>query len=274
MNRNFIMLLIALLLPTGAIAEETLVLARAPQLSASVTAQQWTPFVKYLSEQAGVEISLKVYTERSKFEDELKAGKVALYFGNPGYGIVGHLKHGYMPLVRSDRKLLEGIVVVRKDKNIEKVKQLNTKVIAFPAETAFAASLLLRAQLKNEFNLDYQPLYAGSHGNAYRAVLIGKAAAAGGVKRTFEHESVAVREQLNIIYTTPGMKQHPLMVHPAVSGKVRRLIQDAILKLNKSDAGKKMLKSVKLRKPVVAEYVRDYKSIEPLATKMYQSLLD
>jgi len=34
------------------------------------------------------------------------------------------------------------------------------------------------------------------------------------------------------------------------------------------DEGKKILKTVKLQKPVIADYSRDYQSIEPLAKKM------
>lgn len=274
MNYKPFILLTALFVATSAFADEPLVLARAPQLSASVTSQQWSPFVEYLSGQTGSRITLKVYTERAKFEDDLKAGNVAFYFGNPGYGIVGHLKHGYIPLVRSDSKLLEGIAIVRKDSGIDKIEQLTGKVIAFPDETAFAASLFLRAQLNATFNLEYQPFYAGTHGNAYRAVLVGKAAAGGGVTRTLEQEPQEVRDQLKIIYTTPGMKQHPLMAHPKVPESVCKAIQAAILALNNDDAGKKMLKTVKLQEPVVADYTRDYKSIEPLAIKMYHYLLD
>lgn len=274
MNYKSFVLLMMLFISSGVVADNSLVLARAPQISASVTSQQWSPFIDYLSKQTGIRIILKVYTERAKFEDDVKAGKVDLYFGNPGYGVVGHLKHGYIPLVRSDSKLLEGIVVVRKDSGIEKAGQLTGKVIAFPDETAFAASLFLRAELNATFDLKYQPLYAGTHGNAYRAVLVGNAAAGGGVKRTLEQEPQEVQEQLRVIYTTPGMKQHPLVAHPKVPESVRKAIQDAVLVLNKDDAGKKMLKTVKLQKPVVADYLRDYKSIEPVAIKMYQYLLD
>lgn len=274
MNYKSFVLLMMLFISPGVVADNSLILARAPQLSASETSQQWSPFVEYLSEQTGIRIMLKVYTERAKFEDDVKSGKMDLYFGNPGYGVVGHQKHGYIPLVRSNSKLLEGVVVVRKDSGLEKVEQLKSKVIAFPDETAFAASLFLRAQLSKEFNLEYQPLYAGTHGNAYRAVLVGNAVAGGGVKRTLEQQPQEVRDQLNVIYTTPGMKQHPLMVHPKVPESVRKLIQNAILALNKDDAGKKILKTVKLQKPVVADYLQDYKPIEPVAIKMYQHLLD
>jgi phosphonate transport system substrate-binding protein len=274
MSYRLVLLLAALLISTSATAERSLVLARAPQLSPTVTSQLWSPFVRYLSETTGAKITLKVYTERSKFETDIKDGKVDLYFGNPGYGIVGHLRHGYIPLIRSDRKLLEGIIVAKKDGDIKSAEQLNGKVIAFPDETAFAASLYIRSRLNSDFNIDYQSIFTGSHDNTYRAVLIGKAAAGGGVTRTLERENPKLRKQLQIIYKTPGMKSHPLMAHPEVPENVRKSIQEAILNLNKDDAGKKLLKTVKLQKPVVADYSQDYKATEPFAIKMYEYLLD
>ena len=165
-------------------AERSLILARAPQLSASVTSNIWGPFVKSLSESTNLNIKLKVYDERLDFENDIKLGKIDLYFGNPGYGVAGHLKHGYIPLIRSDRKLLEGIVVTKKDSDIQTIEQLNGKIIAFPDKSAFAASIIVRSRINSDFNIKFKTLYTGSHDNTYRAVLIGKALAGGGVKRT------------------------------------------------------------------------------------------
>jgi len=271
--KSFVVL-IGFLMPSMATAVDTLVLARAPQLSAAITSKTWTPFVDYLSEKTGVKVALKVYDDRKLFETDVRKGKVALYFGNPGYGVVGHLQHGYIPLIRSDRKLLEGILVARKDSGISNIAQLVDRDIAFPSKTAFAASLYIRSRIDSDFGFNYQPIYTGSHDNTYRAVLIGKAIAGGGVKRTFESEDPSNREQLNVIYTTPGMKSHPLMVHPDVDEKVRRDIQQAILELDSNEDGKKLLKKIKIQKPVIADYTRDYKPIEKPAIKMYNYLLN
>ena len=259
---------------TNVLAERSLILARAPQLSASVTSNIWGPFVKSISEATNVHITLKVYDHRSDFENDIKNAKVDLYFGNPGYGVVGHLKHGYIPLIRSDRKLLEGIVVAKKDSDIKTIEQLNDKVIAFPDKNAFAASMIVRSRLKSDFNIKFETLYTGSHDNTYRAVLIGKALAGGGVKRTLERENIKIREQLRIIYTTPGMKAHPIMAHPALPISIRTSIQNAILNMDKNSVGKKLLKSVKLQKPVITDYSADYKSFEPMVIEMYQKLLN
>lgn len=236
--------------------------------------QLWTPFVQHLSKTTGVNISLKVYTARADFERDLANGNVDLYFGNPGYGIVGHLRHGYLPLIRSDKKFLKGIIVVKKDSGIKTIEQLGNQVIVFPGENAFAASLYLRSILKSNFDLNYQPVYSDSHDNAYRTVLIGKTVAAGGVIRTLQQEPPERRQQLQIIYTTPGMKSHPLMALPDIALSTRTAIQKTIINLDSNTTGRKLLKSVKLQKPVIANYASDYKPIEHLAIKMYNFLLE
>ncbi|MDH5632241.1 MAG: phosphate/phosphite/phosphonate ABC transporter substrate-binding protein [Gammaproteobacteria bacterium] len=255
-------------------AKEELVFARAPQLAARITSQQWTPFVQKLSESTGVAISLRVYTERNDFERDIRHGAVDFYYGNPGYGVVGHIRHGYIPIIRSGRKLLEGIVVVKKDSGITDIRQLAGKTIAFPDKNAFAASLYIQSIIKSDFGISYNPVYTASHDNTYRAVLIGTASAGGGIKRTLESEQVRLRDQLKTIYVTPGMKSHPIMVHPGVPEKIRRTIQNAILNMEKSDNGKQLLKTIKLQKPVVADYNRDYRKIEPLVRNMYKDLID
>jgi len=259
---------------TTVVGETELILARAPQLSAHTLSKQWSPFVSYLSKETGIKIKLKVYSDRNEFEKDIITGNVDLYFGNPGYGVVGHIKQGYMPIIRSSKKLLKGILVARKNSNINSIEQLDNQTIAFPSKKAFAATLYLQSLLDTNYDISYKPIYLNSHDNSYRSVLIGKSSASAGVKRTLEAESQKLREQLQIIYTTPGLKPHPLMVHPDVPIETQTLIQKAILKLDKSDKGKKLLKVIKIQKPVISNYQLEYKALEPLAIKMYQSLLD
>ena len=273
MNMKCLFILAIIFHYTPAVAEETLILGRAPQLSASKTSELWVPLTKYLSENSGINVSLKVYTERSAFEHDIQNASIDLYYGNPGYGVIGHIMHGYTPIIRSDKKMLEGIIVTKKSSGITQVQQLNNQIIAFPAKNAFAASRYIRSRLTSDFGITYQPVYIGTHDNTYRAVLLGKAVAGGGVKRTLEQEPPRLRDQLQIIYTTPGMRPHPLMAHPRVSKKSVKKIQQLILALKETEDGRKLLKLLKIRRPVIANYQKDYKPIEAFALSMYQSLL-
>lgn len=273
--KNYIkILVIAFMLGLFSIqAHAELILARAPQLSSTVLANIWTPYVEYLSEQTGETIKLRLYPNRESFEKDIALGEVDMIFGNPAYAVVGKLKHGYEPLIRSDKKRLKGIIVVRKESPIQSVKDLKDKSIVFPSRTAFAASLYIRDQLDNVEKISYEEAYVSTHDNVYRGVLVGKYVAGGGIKRTLEREPKELKDKLRIIYETPGVKPHPLVVHPKVSVKLRSAILRATLALNESESGRKMLKKLKLASPVKADYENDYKNLEGLAIKVYDYLL-
>lgn len=273
--RTIIFLLFLLpmpLLAESAYAENGYVLGRAPQLSANIISQLWTPFVEFLSKQTDNRITLKVYSDRNDFEKDLRHGMLDFYYGNPGYAVFGHERYGYKPLVRSGNRELKGILLVHKNSTISSVEQLNGKTLSFPGENAFAASKYLRAKLHQDINLDFVPRYLNSHDDVYRSVVNGKYPAGGGVVRTLEREPEALQSQLRIIYETPGLASHPLMVHPRVPYRVQIAVQTAILDLVKTKTGKTLLKQVNILNPVKAKYYNDYAPVSKLAHEMYSHL--
>jgi len=263
------LILISVVSPTYA----ELVLARAPQLSPSILAKIWTPYVNYLSEETGEKITLKLYSERSKFESDIVKENIDLYFGNPAYAVIGKLSKGYIPLVRGDKKRLKGIIVTRVDSGINSVEDLRNKVIVFPGNTAFAASLYIRDQLTNHLQIPFKEAFVNTHDNGYRSVLAGKYVASGGVRRTLGREPESLKNKLKVIYETPGVKPHVLVVHPRVPKNIQEKLLKATINLTKTEVGKAMLKKIKLVDPVRANYKEDYMQLEELAVKVYDHLL-
>lgn len=248
------------------------ILARAPQQSPTTLYKLWSPFASYLSKEAGVDIQLKVYASRKAFEDALVKGEPDFVYMNPYYHLVSHKKQGYVSLVRSDAKMLKGILVVRKDSPAKSIYDLDQSKLAFPSPNALSASLYLRALLFEQHRIKVEPLYVGTHDNVYRHVFLGKVAAGGGVMRTFLQEPPELRDQLRVIYETPGLAPHPLSAHPRVPDAVRRRVASATLKLQESEEGRRLLKSIKLQKPIAADFSRDYQVLESLGLYQYGTL--
>jgi len=253
--------------------ERVFTIARAPQLSITKTEKAWSPYIQYLNESTNSQFVLKLYDDRDLFERDIQKGVVDFYFGNPGYGVVGHLNHDYLPIIRSNNKKLQGIIVVREDSDLKRVTDLQNKKLVFPGKTAFAASLLIRHFLGLHYDLSFDEGYVVGHDNVYRNVLNGNYVAGGGVYKTLNREPEGLRNQLRVIYKTPGVSSHPFMVHPSVPGYVKKLVVSNTLLLNKTEKGKKILKKIKLSKPVVTDYKKDYSSLEPLVKKVYKYLL-
>lgn len=251
------------------IGKQVYILSRAPQTSAVSLTRQWVPFLKRIENDTGIQIKLKVYTSCEDFEADLFSAHSDFAFMSPYYAVLAEEKHGYIPLVRDDSHLLQGIIVTRKDSNINSIQDLNGKTIAFPSPNAMAASLYLRLLLHEKFALKFKPIYVGTHDNVYRAVVIGKAMAGGGMARTLSSEPKDLRDQLKILYMTPGVKAHPLIAHPRVDKKVQEKVTQAILNMVNDKQGRKLLAAVKLKVPVKVDRDRDYTNIKKLGLDKY-----
>jgi len=253
-------------------AADSYSLARAPQRSELATLRDWQPLADYLTSETKYQFQLKTYPSRADFENSLMHGNPDFVFMSPYYHAIAYHRHGYIPLIRSNKEL-KGILVVRKDSPFHSVQDLQGKTFAFPSPNAFAASLHMRALLKEQEQIDFVPTYVETHDNVYRNVLVGRAAAGGGVMRTLNQEPPELRDQLRIIYETPATASHPLSVHPRVPETLRNAIVTAFLKLHTTEEGRRLLDKLKIRQPVRADQDRDYSFLSELGLDKYGTVL-
>ncbi len=151
----------------------------------------------------------------------------------------------------------------------KKLSDLNHKPVAFPSVAAFGASLYMRSLLIEKEKVSIHPRYVGTHQNTYRHVILGEAAAGGGVFATLKKEPAQVQARLRIIYTTPETAPHPFAAHPRVPAAVRTQIQQAIIQLADTPQGKSLLTAVQMSRPITADYARDYAPLEKLKLDRY-----
>jgi len=247
---------------------KALTLAVVPQFQAADVHRNWTPVIERIKQVTGLNVVLRITKDIPTFEDEFQAGQADLVYLNPYHQVMAHRAQGYVPLVR-DAQLLTGIVVVRKDDPIQSMAQLAGKEIAYPAPNAFGASLLVRSHLAEVDKVQTQPFYAKTHTNAYRQVIVGKSAAAGGVRATLEKEPEEVRAALRVLWETPGAAPHPLSAHPRVPAQQAQAIANAILKMAAEPQGQELLKAILMPQPIRADYARDYRPLEKLKLDKY-----
>lgn len=239
-----------------------------PQFTAAELHRDWQPVLERLHEMTGIEFRLRLSRSIPEFEQEFLRGTPDFAFLNPYHAVMANRAQGYLPLVR-DRKPLTGILVVRRDDPVKTVRQLDGRELAFPAPNSFGASLYLRALLAEKFQIRVTPRYVKTHSNVYRYVIMGEAAAGGGVNNTLDHESADVRGHLRVLYESPGVAAHPVVAHPRVPDAVRKALSGAILRLAADPAGASLLAAVQLPSPVAADYGRDYQGLEKLNLERY-----
>lgn len=262
---------ILLLAATVAVAteKEAYILAVVPQFTSSEVHRNWTPLVEKLSKSTGRNVEIRFYPSVPKFETAFLKGEIDLAFMNPYHAVMAKRAQGYIPLVRDGANPLTGILVVHRDSPIKSIEELNGKTLAFPAPNAFGASLYMRALLAGQEKISIAPRYIKTHSNVYRHVIMGEAAAGGGVNNTLKREPPEVQAQLRVLFETPGVPSHPLVAHPRVPESVRQAVTNALLEMGNDPAGQKWLAAMQIPKPVKADYVRDYQPLEKLKLEKY-----
>ena len=240
-----------------------------PQLPAQITHKNWGPLLHKLSNASNLSLELKLYDNFLDFEAAIKQGAPDFVYMNPYHQVMAKKLQGYIPLIRDDSSKLVGIIVVRKDSPITSVKQLDGKSIAFPSPIAFGASLYMRALLSEQESLTFSQQYVSTHTNVYRNVILGLVDAGGGVNKTLNAERPEVINQLRVLYQTPGVASHTFSVHPRVPETVREKIIQIWIKLAQQDSGKQILNAVHFKKPITANFERDYQPLNKLRLDKY-----
>jgi phosphonate transport system substrate-binding protein len=246
--------------------QQTFTLSVVPQFTPVDIGLRWTPLLRHLEAETGYSFQLRLLDKIPKFEADFLAGIPDLVYLNPYHMLMAAEAQGYIPLVRGSDPLI-GILVTEQNGPIKTLQDLDGRRLAFPAPNAFGASLYLRALLTEKEGLRFSSDYVGSHQNVYRHVLIGEAAAGGGIHATLEKEPVAIQNRMRVLYTTPGVAPHPLAAHPRVTQVAREKIRAALLKLDSTPGGRKIMADVELDKVINADFARDYLPLAKLKVK-------
>ena len=239
-----------------------------PQLTAAKIYTTWSPLLQRVGQEAGLCFELRVWPTIPEFEQKLLKGDPEFVFLNPYHAVLAYQKKKYQPLLADSEDLLTGILVVRTDSPIQSLEALKGKTISLPAPNAFAASLLIRAELAKR-KIDVQPVFVKTHSNVYRSVIGKDAVAGGGVNNTLDNEAPEVRQQLRVLFETPAYTPHPIVTHPSVPEAVRERFLQAMLKLTQDDAGRKLLDDINLHKPQAVTYAKHYKPLEALQLEKF-----
>ncbi|WCP67822.1 phosphate/phosphite/phosphonate ABC transporter substrate-binding protein [Vibrio tubiashii] len=239
--------LLALLLSLPAQAQEqTLTFGIVPQQSAIVLAKNWGPILKHLSEETGYKIVFRTAKDIPEFEQRVLKGEYDIAYMNPYHYTVFHQNPGYKAFAKQKDKQIRGILVTKYDSPIQDLQDLNGKTLVFPSPAAFAASVIPRSSLK-AMGINFTPQYVSSHDSVYINVAKDFFPAGGGIERTLNNTDSAIRDNLKVLWRTPGYTPHAFASHPELPKAVSDNITQALLALNDSEAGQALLERIKFR---------------------------
>lgn len=198
-----------------------------PQQAPALLAENWAPALAALSRKAGVELRFATAPDVPTFERRLAAGEYDLAYMNPYHFVVFNERPGYHALARARGERIKGLVVVRQDSTARTLQDLASKTLAFPTPAAFAASLLVQAELRRQ-RIPFMAQIVKSHNSVYRDVALGLYPGGGGVPRTLELIEDEVRKDLRVLWTSTDYTTHAIATHPALDPAVRARIWRAM----------------------------------------------
>ena len=237
-----------------------------PQFEQRRLLATWDPILSILQDKTNCSYNLVGSKSISEFEQKFLAGDFDLAYLNPYHLIMANKAQGYLPLARSGEKKLLGILVVRSDSPIADVKELDGKEIAFPSPNALGASLLMRAELALKHGVTIKPRYVKTHSSVYLHVVKKLTEAGGGVGRTLKEQKDMVKDNLRVLYKTPPVNAHPLVVLPRVPGELQLQIQDAFLALDKETP--ELINMIPMKGPIKAT-LDDYAELKAMELESF-----
>ncbi len=227
----------------GTNPERTYSFGVVPQQAATRLAAMWVPLLQRLETLSGVPLKFATAKDIPTFEEGLAAGRYDFAYMNPFHFVVFNAAPGYRALARDRDQRIKGIMVVAKGAPFVALEDLANQDLVFPAPGAFAASILTRAELERR-GIPFQTRFVASHDSVYLNVAGGHFAAGGGIGRTLEAVNPEVREQLRVLWESPGFTPHAIAVSPQVPERDAQAVGQAFLAL--ADAAPELLKDAAL----------------------------
>jgi len=239
-----------------------------PQFESRVLFSIWQPVLQELELRTGLKFRLVGSPKIPVFEKSFIAGEFDFAYTNPFHLYLTEGNQDYIPLIRDGSRMLQGIVVVKKDSPYKKLADLQNRTIAFPSVNALGASLAVRATFPDAGLTAYQPLYVQTHSSVYLHVATGLTDAGGGVLSTLQAQPLELQQRIRIIQRAAGIPAHPVTVHPRVPAEHRERVQKAFLAMSQTAEGQKLLDRIPMYAPVKTDMLT-YKDFSRMGLEKY-----
>lgn len=206
------------------------------------------PIVEHINMQIPeANFHLEASNDYADFDQKMDAGHFDFSMPNP-YQTVRSLKHGYQVFAKmGDDENFRGIILVRKDSGIKEITDLKGKAVAYPAPTALAATMMPQYYLHThglDVNNDIENRYVGSQESSILNVLRGHVAAGATWPvpwNSFRAEHPEMASQLEVKWQTESLQNNGWVVRKDVPPEILAKFKAALLDLNQTEEGKRML---------------------------------
>ncbi len=241
----------------------------------------FNPLMSYLSKNIdGVEFKLEASRNYAAFDKKLAAKHFDFSLPNP-FQTVNAMDNGYDVIAKmGDDENFKGIIIVRKDSQIERLEDLIGNIVSYPAPTALAATMMpqyFMAVNGIDVNKDLDNRYVGSQESAIMNVFVGDSIAAATWPppwTALKKENKQLAEQLIVQWQTPPLINNAIVARKNISTSVKEKVAWLLANLHKSAEGMNILNPMELSQfevatnesyDVVREFIIDFSTkVRPL----------
>ena len=230
-------------------AEETLIFAVHPFLPSSELEKKFNPLVNYLSQQSGLDITLKIGSNYEEHIEYIGSDKVDIAFMGP----VSYVKlvnlFGQKPLLAkleiNGQSFFQGSIIVRNDSGIKSLADLKGKRIALGDINSTMSyivphHLLHRTDVFSKQNIKHQLL--PTHDDIALAVLAGDFDAGAVKPAVFKHYE---KDGLVILAKTPKISEHLFVTRSNLPKKQIQLFRQILINMKNTSEGLSILQGIK-----------------------------
>lgn len=236
------------------------------------------PIVDYINVRLkNAKLKIEASNSYDEYNEKIKTKRIDFLLPNP-YQTMMAKKYGYHVIAKmGDDHIFAGIGLVRKDSNIQSIRNLKNKKISFPAPTALAAAMMPQLYLQkhglNLKNKEAEMKYVGSQESSILAVFHNEVDV--GVTwqmawDSFANDNPEIQNKLMILFKTEPLINNSFMAKQDLDKHLIEEIKTIITNMHNDETGKKILENIKLSKfelandqtyQIVDKFLKEYESI-------------
>ena len=225
-------------------AEDPLVFGFLPILSPQKLVARFGPLTDFLAKQLHRPVRLETSADYAEFYRRAKARRYDIMFTAPHLYYIAQRQAGYRVLVRVDLPSMPAIIVARKDSNIHTLDDLRGKRLATVDPLALGTALV-KAHLSASHidpNKDLTLVATPTHNASLLSAYKGVTDAALLMLEPYKRVAPEIKNDMIVIAQTVGTPHMPIAVSPAVTPQEADIIEESLLNLKDSEAGRALLK--------------------------------
>lgn len=232
--------------------DSPLIMGVFPRHNPTSTIEMFQPLATYLSTALHRQVRLEASKDFETFWQNVALQRYDIVHYNQLHYIQSHDKFLYEVIAANQEfgeNTISSGIIVRKDSGIEKLADLKGRKIIFGGDSSAMVAYIGNKILLQQAGLnenDYTEEFSKNPPNAIFAVFHKQAEAAGTGSGILNRPSIKERidaNQLKFIALGKPMPHLPWAVHGRLTPKLKANIQSALLSLDKSEAGKKILRN-------------------------------